>query len=94
VREHAEREALLAGLRSLLWHCGALLGGRAAASAELAEIAAAIDAQYASHDFARSWDAGTLADWLGASPLPDPRAAGPGAALGLGRRPALPAPTN
>jgi GNAT superfamily N-acetyltransferase len=45
---------------------------RAAASAELAEIAAAIDAHYASHDFARSWDAGRLAGWLAASPLPDP----------------------
>jgi GNAT superfamily N-acetyltransferase len=45
---------------------------RAAASAELAEIAAAINAQYASHDFARSWDADRLAGWLAASPLPDP----------------------
>jgi GNAT superfamily N-acetyltransferase len=43
-----------------------------AADTELAEIAAAIDASYAGHDFARRWDETRLAGWLAASPFPDP----------------------
>jgi GNAT superfamily N-acetyltransferase len=45
---------------------------RPAAPGELAEIAAAADAWSAGHDFARTWDAARLGDWLAASPLPDP----------------------
>jgi predicted N-acetyltransferase YhbS len=45
---------------------------RPAAPAELGEIAATVDEHYADHDFARRWDATRLADWLAASPLPDP----------------------
>jgi GNAT superfamily N-acetyltransferase len=45
---------------------------RPAAAAELAEVAAAIDASYAGHDFARRWDQARLAGWLAASPFPDP----------------------
>jgi GNAT superfamily N-acetyltransferase len=45
---------------------------RPAADTELDEIAAAIDARSASHDFARLWDATRLADWLVVSPFPDP----------------------
>jgi GNAT superfamily N-acetyltransferase len=45
---------------------------RPAAPGELAEIAAAVDAWSAGHDFARRWDAARLGDWLAASPLPDP----------------------
>ena len=45
---------------------------RPADGGELAEVAAAIDASYAGHDFARRWDEERLAGWLAASPLPDP----------------------
>ena len=45
---------------------------RPADGGELAEIAATIDASYADHDFARRWDEERLADWLAASPFPDP----------------------
>jgi predicted N-acetyltransferase YhbS len=45
---------------------------RPAAPAELEEIAAAVDAAGADHDFARHWDAARLAGWLAASPFPDP----------------------
>jgi GNAT superfamily N-acetyltransferase len=45
---------------------------RPARGTELAQIGAAIDAHYAGHDFARRWDETRLADWLAASPFPDP----------------------
>lgn len=45
---------------------------RPACGTELSEIAAAIDAHYAGHDFARRWDQPRLAGWLAASPFPDP----------------------
>lgn len=45
---------------------------RPAEGAELAEVAAAIDASYAGRNFARRWDEARLARWLAASPFPDP----------------------
>ncbi|HEY1819017.1 MAG TPA: GNAT family N-acetyltransferase [Trebonia sp.] len=45
---------------------------RPAAEADLDGIAAAIDAHYADHDFARRWDVARLSDWLAASPFSDP----------------------
>jgi GNAT superfamily N-acetyltransferase len=45
---------------------------RPAADAELAEIAATIDAHYAGHDFARRWNQLRLTGWLAVSPFPDP----------------------
>jgi len=45
---------------------------RPATEAELDEIATAIDAHYADHNFARHWDAPRLAEWLATSPFQDP----------------------
>jgi hypothetical protein len=45
---------------------------REAAPDDAAALAAAIDAHYAGHDFARRWDEARLAEWLAASPLPGP----------------------